>query len=123
MRHLTIGLMLALTLIVSPACQHAPPNLSPAGTTAWQNIQATKTLDLVRDLAVDASHTGLITRAEALKVVNWHTAVIKVLDARGPDTKRLLTVSLDALEQNLEPKTQIVIRPYLALVRTVFAAF
>jgi hypothetical protein len=114
----------ALGVALQQGCEKAPLTLSPAGVTAFQNHQIAQTLDLVRDIAQDASKTSppLLSRDIALQVTNWHTAALKTLDARGPNWKNEIQVGLDEVVKNLPAKNQDLLRPYVSLVKTVLAA-
>lgn len=116
-----VFLMLA-GLALEQGCAKLPPTVTtPQGKIAWENIQITKTLDLVRDLAVDAAHSGIIIRSQGLLVVNWHTAAIKTLDARSLGWKTSITTGLEEALKELSPDQKKRFEPYVVLVRTILA--
>jgi hypothetical protein len=117
-------LFFAIGLVGQQGCAKAPPTLGPSGITAFQNHQIADALDLVRNVAQDASKTSppLLSRDIALQVTNWHTAALKTLDARGPNWKNEIQVGLDEVLKNLPAKNQDLLRPYVSLVKTVLAA-
>ena len=134
MRRLMLAKLVGISFVLSfmlglglqTSCAKAPPSLvTVQGVASFQNLQIVKPLDLMRDLAQDASRTvpPIITRADALKVTDFHTAAVKILDARGPDWKNQIVASADALLPLLSPRTQGIVKPYVTLVKTVLAAF
>lgn len=118
--------ILALALVSVPlgagltqtACtQNAPPNLSPAGVTAWQATKVIKALDVVRDIAVDASHTTppLVAHATMLKVVAWHKTAITIAHDSPSGWVGTVKSSLTATQQLLTPAEHKQLDPYFAL--------
>lgn len=119
---LKVVLVLVAALVLSVRCAPPPPNLTPQATVAFQNTEALKTLDLIRDLAQDGAHSGLWSRTEALAVTNWHTAAIHILDARTANWQTQIISGLDAVVTQLSPSTRNTLMPYLTLLRTVLGA-
>jgi hypothetical protein len=117
-------LFFALGVALDQGCAKAPLNFSPQATAEFQNLQIGKAIDLVRDIAQDGSRTNppIVSRASALKVTNWHTAIVKTLDARGPNWKTEVTTGMTELLKLLTPAEQETLRPYFSLVGTVIAA-
>jgi hypothetical protein len=118
-RRLSVLLVLVAALGVSVRCAPPPPNLTPQASVAFQNTEVLKTLDLIRDLAADGAHTGVISRADALLIVNWHTAAIRIMDARTSNYAVQITTGFDQVLAQLAPPVHERFAPYLTLLRTV----
>jgi hypothetical protein len=114
-----VGLLLAYSV----ACAKVPPTVTtPQGKVAWENIQVTKSLDLVRDLAIAATHSGVIVRSQGLLIVDWHSAAIRTLDARSQGWKASIVTGLDEALKELSPEQRKKFEPYVVLIGTVLAA-
>jgi hypothetical protein len=113
----------ALGVALDQGCAHTPPNLSPAGATAFQSHQIQNALDTIRDVAIDANATTppLLDTATTRKVVAWHQSAITVLHARGVGWVSALTTSLDELQKQLPAAERKTLAPYLALAKTILA--
>lgn len=118
-RRVSVLLVLVAVLGVSLRCAPPPPNLTPQASVAFQNTEVLKTLDLIRDLAVDGAHTGVISRKDALLITDWHTAAIHVLDARNSNYAVQIATGLDQVLAQLSPPVHQRFAPYLTLLRTV----
>jgi ABC-type branched-subunit amino acid transport system ATPase component len=114
-------LFVAVGLIGQQGCAKAPLSLSPAGVTAFQNSQIQKSLDTIRDIAIDANATTppVLDTTTTRKVVTWHKSAITVLHARGAGWVSTLTTSLDELSRNLPAAEQKTLAPYIALAKTL----
>lgn len=116
MRLSTIAL--ALALFSCTACAHnAPPNLSPAGVTAWQATKVIKALDVVRDIAVAAEETSppLLAHATMLKIVAWHKTAITITHAAQAGWVEAVKTSLTATQDLLAPAEKQQLGPYFSL--------
>jgi hypothetical protein len=114
-------LFVAVGLIGQQGCAKAPLSLSPAGVTAFQNSQIQKSLDTIRDIAIDANATTppVLDTATTRKVVTWHQSAITVLHARGAGWVSALTTSLDELQKQLPASERKTLAPYIALAKTI----
>jgi len=124
MRHLVIGLMLALTLVVAPACQHAPPSLSPAGQTDWNTLQIGHDLDLLRDI-VDAGSQqtpAVFTKELNVKVATWHKDAVTTLAARAQGWRYTLTIGLDRLLAEMPQRDRDKLQPYATLIKAILGS-
>lgn len=108
-------------LVFQQGCAKTPPNLSPAGVTAFENHEIQKSLDTIRDMAIDANATQppLLTTETTRKVVTWHQSAISVLHARSAGWVSTLTTSLDELLKNLPDGERKTLQPYVALAKTL----
>jgi ABC-type branched-subunit amino acid transport system ATPase component len=118
---LVFCVFIALGIAGQQGCAKAPPTLGPAGVTAFQNQQIQKSLDTIRDIAIDANATAppVLTTDTTRKVVTWHKSAITVLHARGAGWVSTLTTSLDELSRNLPAAEQKTLAPYIALAKTL----
>lgn len=110
--------LLSLTLFALSACaEHAPPNLSPQGVTAWQATKVIHGLDVIRDLAVDADKTTppQLAHATMLKIVAWHKAAITIAHDAPSGWVGTLKSSLTATQQLLTPAEHKQLDPYFSL--------
>lgn len=112
--------LLVLALIFS-ACSHTPPNLSPAGASAFQRHEIQRDLDLVRDVAIDAQAQMVLSEATTRKIVMWHRSAITIMHNAQTGWVAAVTTSLDELVRDLPPDEAKVITAYVALVKTVLA--
>jgi len=123
MRTLTLILLCALTLFTPGCTNNPPPNLSPAATTAFQNTQIQKALDLIRDVAQDANATTppVLSTNTARQVTLWHQSAITVVHARGAGWQSAVFTSLDELATHLSAADKPRLVPYIALAKTLLA--
>ena len=113
-----------LALLGSPgSCAKAPPTLSPAGTAAFHALQVGRTLDIVRDVANDANQQTppLVSNASLLKIVNWHEAAVRTIQAAPGGWKPTVLAGLDQLQREIPAAEWSRIAIYVALLRTVIA--
>ncbi len=111
-------LVLCLALLAPACAQNAPPNLSPAGVIAWQATKVITALDVVRDIAVDASNTTppLVAHDTMLKVVAWHKTAITIARSAPAGWPQTIKTSLAATQQLLTPAERKQLDPYFSLV-------
>ncbi len=114
-------LLLICALTFASACAKAPPTLTPAGATAFQNTQIQKALDLIRDIAQDGNATTppAISTAAARAVTTWHQAAIITIHDRASGWKATVETGLDQLVMQLAPNEQMLLSPYVALAKTL----
>ena len=89
--------------------------------TAFESHEIQKSLDTIRDIAVDANATTppVLTTATTRKVVTWHESAITVLHARGAGWVVTLAASLDELLKNLPADERATLLPYVTLAKTI----
>jgi hypothetical protein len=115
-----LSVMVAL-FVTSPACTKAPPQLGPVAAQDFQKTRVIKALDVFRDFAIDgeAAKPQAISTETARKIVTYHQATLKILDAAGSDWRSLVATSLDALTPTLPEKDRPKVAPYVALVKAL----
>lgn len=126
----TVAALMYLSVVVgmlsmTTSCATAPPNLSPQGVIDFQTVQLGKDLDLIRDVAQEASKvtpTPLLSREIAVKVTLWHKAAVTALAARTPNWKQTISTGLEELIKPLSQKDKDILLPYVTLIRSVLAA-
>jgi hypothetical protein len=77
--------LLAVSVLASPGClatRPAPMHLTPVAQTAFQNTQIAKNLDFVRDMAVSANESKLLSTDTTRRVVEMHKAALLMLNSR-----------------------------------------
>ena len=101
-------------------CATAPP-LGPVAAQDFQKTRVIKALDLFRNFAIDgeAARPQAVSTDLARKVVTYHQAALKILDAAGSDWRTLTATSLDAFVATLAPAERTKIAPYVALTKTI----
>ena len=113
--------LLLLLLVFAPACQalHAPPHLGPAATAAWQGTRVIKSLDVIRDIAVDgnAQNPPVFSTELTRALVNWHMSAITIVHSAPAGWPQMIQVSLTELQKRLTPAEQRQLNPYLALAQ------
>lgn len=103
----------------SACANHAPPNLTPAATSAWYGTRVIKDLDVLRDTAIDANNQTppLLNRATTARVVLYHKAAIKTVHAAPNGWKATVSTGLDSLADSLTLDEKAILAPYLALAK------
>jgi len=118
--------LVLLPLLVMLACTHAPPNLSPQGTAAFNNTRVIKTLDLLRDAAIDANAQTppLLQTSTTRKIVSFHQLALKTIDASQTGWMSAVGVALFQLrsDPSLLPAEVQFLRPYFDLAQGVLDA-
>ena len=115
-RALLIGVVVWLS-----ACASAPPNLSPAGVTAFNNTRVVKGLDLVRDTAItaNAQTPPLVSTDTTRKIVTYHRSALLVIRDVPTGWKASVLTGLDETVKNLPGNEAQLFAPYVALVKTL----
>lgn len=126
MRRYLAPLIFALSLSVGyagSACVHAPTTLSPVGQQAFNNTRVIKTLDLLRDFAVDANaqEPPIVSTPATRKVVLYHESTLKIIHATSGGWKPAVRVGLDELLKDLPAPDAAKLAPYVALLNTILA--
>lgn len=113
-------LLVLLAFLALPSCASAPP-LSPVAAQDFQKTRVIKALDVFRDFAIDgeAAKPQVISTDTTRKIVTYHQATLKILDAAGSDWRSLVATSLDALTPTLPEKDRPKVAPYVALVKAL----
>lgn len=114
-------LMVGLLALPSSSCAKAPPNLTPSGKAAFQKTQVLKSLDLLRDIAIEAESSGILKTPDARKVVQYHKDTVLIMQASDLGWKAAVQSGLDALVRELPAEAGQKIAPYVALLKAVLA--
>lgn len=126
-RRLSIAVVLAVLLAscssLSSGGASAPIGLSKQGTAAFNNTRVIKGLDLLRDTATaaNAQTPPLLSTDTTRKIVLYHQAAIKTIDAVSSGWQATVLAGLDDVIKTLAPKEQQLLAPYIALVKTIIA--
>jgi len=120
MKHLVLFIILSVGLV---ACQHTPPELTPAASAAFKGTQAVRVLDLIRDTATTANEQvpPLMSTEDTRKVVLYHQSAVKTIQAAPTGWKATVDTGLNELLNNLSPPDRARLGPYAALLKTVLA--
>lgn len=115
-----LGLVLMLTLV--SACVPPPVSLSPVGAADFNKTRVIKSLDVLRDIAVDADALvpPLISKATTRKFVVFHQSAVTLIDA-GPGWKDKVLVALKEVVKDLPPAEARLITPYVELSKILIA--
>jgi hypothetical protein len=115
-------LLLLLTLAAcgsNPAPQTDPTrNLSATGHAAYDSMRIMKALDAVRDVANEAEKNKLISAANALKVIDYHKQVVKLMDVAPSGWRATAVTGLDQLQKDLTPAEWSQVAPFAAALKT-----
>jgi hypothetical protein len=119
--HRTRTLILLLCLVHAPACVHAPPTLSPAGVTAFNNTRVIKGLDLVRDTAIEANAQipPLLSTATTRTIVTYHRSAVIVIHGTPNGWQATVLTGLDETVTHLTPAEKQLLAPYFTLVKVL----
>ena len=120
----TLSLLLLCLCLVLPSCAKAPATLGPQGISDFNTIQIGHDLDLIRDVAQEASRTTppVLSHDVAVKVTIWHKAAVQTLATRSTGWKATIQTGLDQLMTTLTQKDKDLLAPYVLLVKTVLAS-
>ena len=114
---------LLILLFASAACVKAPPTLSPQGTAAFNNTRVIKTLDLLRDAAINANAQmpPLLSTPTTRKIVNFHSVALKTIDASQAGSMSAVSVALFQLrsDPSLLPAEVQFLNPYFDLAKAL----
>jgi predicted Zn-dependent protease len=118
-----VAFLLFSSVIVFTACPTTPPNLSPAGATAFNKTRVVKALDLVRDTAIlaNAQTPPVLSTDDTRLVVQFHEATVKTLQATDQGWQAAVSTAVTEFSKTLTPAQQHVIAPYLVLLQTLIA--
>lgn len=123
-----ISLVLALialltSTILTGACAKAPPTLSPAGVRAFNTARVVKALDVLRDTAISANAQvpPLVSTDTTRKVVLYHQATLKTIQALETGWQAAVRAGLDSVVQTLPPNEQAILGPYAVLISAILA--
>lgn len=110
-----------LAVVLTAACAHAPPNLSPPATVAWHGTRVITAMDVVRDIAVAANHTTppALSTDTTRVIVTWHRTALVVVHQSPQGWTTTVATSLTEALRNLPPAEQRTLQPYVTLVMTV----
>ena len=120
MRWLLIGLLTFAPLSLS-GCAKAPPDLSPEAAAAFQKTRVIKALDSFRDFAIDAEAQTpkVLPTATTRKVVLYHQATLKIMQASDTGWVQATSVGLTELVNTLAPEERAKFAPYVALITAI----
>jgi hypothetical protein len=114
---------LLVAMLVFAACPTTPPNLSPAGATAFNKTRVVKALDLVRDTAIlaNAQTPPVLSTDDTRLVVQFHEATIRTIQASDVNWQTAVSAAIDGFSKTLTAAQRGVIGPYIVLVNTLLA--
>jgi len=107
---------LLLLVLASLGCSKTvpPPNLTPPGIVAWENMRYQGYMDSARDIATIPA----VPVSVGKPIVTWHRSGITILHARSEGWKASILTSLDEALRNV-PADQDRIRQALTAARLV----
>lgn len=123
-------IIIALFAMMSAGCGGNPNpqtdptrNLSAQGKAAYQAKKVVAALDALRDVAVsaEAQNPKLISTENTRKVVNYHTAALKILSATPEGWKATVTKGLDEVLGQLSEKERSQVEPFANLAKALLA--
>ena len=97
LRRLNLSLVL-LALVFTIACSgNVPPNLTPEGSAAFQKTRVIKSLDVLRDFAIDAeAQTPKVLSTDTTRrVVTYHQSALRVIQSTDAGWAAAVKASLD----------------------------
>jgi len=116
-----------MVLFLLSGCTPMPPPAnntprSPEATTAWQSHEIQKSLDLIRDIAVDANAMDppVLTTDATRFVVKFHSIAIQLVHDRPNGWQAGVLQGLNELSQVLDATDFAVIAKYVLLTRGLF---
>lgn len=115
-------IIIAILLFSSISCaQNAVPNLSPAGTAAYQGTKVILALDVIRDATIALANVNppIVRREESVRIVEWHKAAITTIHASPSGWKATVATGLNEVRNNLNPQEKQQLGPYFSLAQTL----
>lgn len=109
------ALLLVMSLCVTSCAGFTPPpNLNSQGQAAFRNTQAIKVLDLIRDTAIDANAQTppLVSTTTTRKIVTFHQASIKIIDATTTGWAATVYHNLEDLKKDTANEDKGVLSSY-----------
>lgn len=118
------GLFTFVALLSVSCARNAPPNLTPQATTAWYGTQVIKSLDLVRDIIIDANDQTppLVSTKTTRAFVTYHKDAITIVHNASAGWQTQVTKDLDVVIAGLPVNEAAVITPYIQLLKTILKA-
>lgn len=115
MKNLIIVLALATTSCALPAALagRSTAQLTTPGIAALHAQEVGKTLDIIRDFAVDAEATKNLSTATMLKVVRWHKSAVMIIDQTPDGWKATVLAGLVQLKVTLGVSERTLLGPYI----------
>jgi hypothetical protein len=106
---------------MTSGCATAPPNLSPAASSAFQKTRVIRALDLVRDFAIDgeAQMPKIVSTSTTRKIVQWHQSSLTVIQASDTGWVEAVSAGLTEVVNSLAPDEQQKFTPYVVLITTI----
>jgi hypothetical protein len=101
------------------SCASAPPSLTPVGVAAFNARRVVKSLDLIRDVAVDAEANKVLSTDTTRRVVVFHRSSLETIRAVPNGWKSTVLAAIEEVPKNLPDKERMVLAPYLALTKTL----
>jgi hypothetical protein len=113
--------VLVLVLLTAPSCAKAPPQLSPAGTAAFQATQVVRALSVLQDFAIgaEAQTPKLLSTDNTRKVVTYVGAAVKTIANVPGGWKPTVLAGLEQLRHDILPADWGRLLPYITLVQTL----
>ncbi len=117
-------LLVCLLFVAGCGADHRPPNLTPPAVIAWEGTKVIKTLDLIRDVAIDANNVvpPQVSTDTTRQVVAFHRSAITVVHDAKEGWRATVNSSLDQLVRNLVAHDKGQLAAYIELIRNVLKA-
>lgn len=113
--------ILLVVLLVCASCASAPPSLSQAGVAAFHATRIVQELDLMRDAAIGANSLTppLLSADTTRKVVTWHRATLRTIQAVPNGWLLTLSAGLDQLVLSVPAEERRILTPYVIAIKFV----
>jgi hypothetical protein len=97
-------------------------NLTAPGIQALHGREVVKYLAIIRDMAVDGNAAGKIPDATTERIVRWHAAAIKTIDATPDGWKAAVLTGITSMQGALTAGEHALLDPYILSAQTIIAA-
>lgn len=116
---LLLALLTFLPLAGSTSCAKAPPNLTPQAQQAFWKTEVLKSLDFLRDFAIDGEATSpqVFSTAVTRDVVETHRSLVGVMRAADSGWQSAVSTALDELLSRRSDSDKRKFGPYVSLVK------
>ncbi len=110
-----------LALLALPGCVVTPPHLSPAASWAFNETRIIKSLDVLRDVVVDANaqKPPLVREAFMLATVKYHRSALVIIHAHALGWQSMVNQGTDELVKHVPANEAQLMKPYAVLLKVI----
>jgi hypothetical protein len=96
-----------------------PPGLTQEAVSAFKSHEVLKTIDALRDTAINAEKAQLVSEETTRKFVTLHLSAARMMEAAQVGRIAIIKAGLVAIQDNLPANEAKLLKPYIALALAV----